>query len=425
MLTSAVYATEHPITTSEDISSTAFWRRPFDERDQTFARLRESAPVSWHEPLETPGIHPEEHGERGFWAIVRVDDIRHVSENNLTFSSARPGVISARPVHPAYVLPASFTEMDSPLHGKFRMSMSRGFTPKAVKLLGDKIQLRATQIVDRVVGAGDFDFVSEVSSRLPMLTVADLVGIPESLVEAFAEAGDNMVSSNDDRIRTPGMTPLEFSMQQRATLQAIGVEAVNERRKRPANDVATALASLEIDGVGLTDTEIGAMMQNLSIAGNDTTKQTTTRTVVALDRNPEQRAWLEEDFDGRIAGSVEEFVRYASPILSFARTALTDTEIGGQPISAGDKVVMFYCSGNRDETQFDDPQRFDLSRTRNAHVAFGGGGIHYCLGNGVAKAQLRALFAQILTKLPHMTVGEPEYLHSDFVNGVTRLPVHA
>ncbi|MHC5794835.1 cytochrome P450 [Lacisediminihabitans sp. FW035] len=418
-----VYATRHDSTTTEDISSVQFWGKTFEQRDETFARLRRDNPVSWHVPLETPEMPAEVHGESGFWAVTLAEDIRYVSENNELFGSGEPGSVGLRPQHPALIQPPTFLSMDPPFHTRYRQIMSRAFTPKAVGVLSEKISRRAGEIVDRVVGGGEFDFVAEVSSKLPMLTVADMVGVPESLVREFAEAGDRFIGARDPEMMPPGVNPMEFVMQQLGILQQIGVDLVAHRRQHPANDIATALAGANFDGAPLTDDEIGAVMLLLSVAGNDTTKQTTSRTVVALDRNPDQKAWLTEDFDGRIAGSIEEFVRYASPVIEFARTARQDIELRGQHIVEGDKVVVFYASGNRDEREFENPHSFDLTRGRSAHVGFGGGGIHFCLGNGVAKAQLRALFSEILEKLPAIEVGEPEELYSEFINGIKRLPV--
>ncbi|CAB4821912.1 unannotated protein [freshwater metagenome] len=161
----------------------------------------------------------------------------------------------------------------------------------------------------------------------------------------------------------------------------------------------------------------------MSVAGNDTTKQTTSHTVISLAKHPEQRDWLLEDFDGRINGAVEEMVRHAAPVMTFARMAVRDLEVGGQQIRAGDKLGLLYCSGLRDETVFPDPERFDLSRPRSAHVGFGGGGAHYCLGAGVAKTQLKALFGELLTRVPKMEVGEPDHQVSNFLRMVRRLPV--
>jgi cytochrome P450 len=416
-----IHQNPHPVTTNMDISSEAFWLKPFEERDLTFEWLRRNAPVSWHLPLEDSELPQEVHKQTGFWAVVRAEDITYVSQNHELFSS-EIGATSLRPASPNFYREPTFLNMDPPRHTAYRKVLSAAFTPKAVAKLSEKIQQRAEQIVDRVVGAGDIDFVAEVSSKLPMLTVADLVGVPENLVEAFAKAGDDIVSARSLGEIPAGMKFEDFARDRMMFLYGIGAELAALRRKSPADDIVTSLVEADFDGHKLTDGDIGSMMLLLSVAGNDTTKQTTSRTVIQLDRNPDQRDWLAEDFDARIVNSIEEFVRHASPVMQFARTAMVDTEIAGTPITAGDKVGMFYASGNYDESVFPDPHRFDLSRPRTPHVGFGGGGVHYCLGNGVAKAQLRALFGQILTKLPRIEIGEPEYLHSEFINGVVRLP---
>ncbi len=417
------FSREHPITTDEDISSDTFWDQPFDVRDETFARLRKTAPVSWHPRRNTPEV-AEEYQPAGFWALTKKEDISFASQNHGIFSSdTRNGGISFHAVDPRFETTPTFLTMDPPDHTRYRQIMSAAFTPKAVARLTEKITERAEQIVDAVAGGGEFDFVRDVSAKLPMLTVADLVGVPESLVQTFAHAGDNVVGAADPEFVAELANPQEYILEQTRILTQIGVDIVEHRRTHPASDIATALANFQPDGRPLNEAEIGSMMLLLSVAGNDTTKQTTTRTVVSLWRNPDQRQWLIEDFDGRIAASIEEFVRHASPVLQFARTALQDVEIRGQHIERGDKVLLFYCSGNRDEDSWPDAHRFDIRRRPVSHVGFGGGGVHYCLGNGVAKAQLRALFKQILTRLPDMEVGEPELLRSDFINGVKRLPV--
>ncbi|OHV58637.1 MULTISPECIES: cytochrome P450 [unclassified Pseudofrankia] len=417
-----LFANEHPLTTDKDISSEAFWRKTFRERDKTFAWLRRKAPVSWHRPLEDPVLPPEIHGEAGFWAVTKAEDIRFVGLNHELFSNALGG-ISLRPMLPAMTQSASFLEMDPPDHTRYRQIMSAAFTPRAVARVNAKIEERARQIVGGLVGAGDFDVVEDLSARLPMLTVADLIGVPEGLTQTFADAGEKFIGAlTNPESRPEGVSLSEFAGEQLGILRDIGVDLVNFRRTRPGDDIATALANAQFDGRRLSDEEITSIMRLLSIAGNDTTKQTTSWTVLALDRNPEQRAWLLEDFDGRIAGAIEEFVRYACPVLQFARTATQDVELGGQQIRQGDKVAVFYCSGNRDEAVFEDPHRFDLSRGRTPHVGFGGGGIHYCLGNGIAKAELRALFGEILTQLPKLQVtGEPDLLFGEFSSGIRHL----
>ena len=419
-----LFATDHPLTVDKDISSQAFWQKSFDERDQTFSWLRQHAPVSWHAPLEDPSVPPEVHGEKGFWAVTRQADIQHVSQHHELFSS-EIGSVQLRPRNPATVQPPSFLELDPPRHTEYRRIMSAAFTPKAVRRLTDQIDARAAQIIDNVVGAGRIDLVEQVSSRLPMLTIADLVGVPESLTETFAQAGDRLISAAyGDEDLLQGQKPADFLLAQVKILAEIGNEMVAHRRRQPTDDIATALAQANLDGRPFTGEEIASVMVLLSVAGNDTTKQTTSATVWSMHRWPEQKEWLAADFDGRIGGAIEEFVRHASPVMQFSRTATQDVELGGQLISTGDKVGIFYCSGNRDESVFEDPFTFDLSRRPNPHVGFGGGGVHYCLGNGIAKAQLRALFREILTKLPKLeVVGEPTPMRSEFINGITRMTV--
>jgi cytochrome P450 len=415
---------QHPFTTDKDISSIAFWAQPFDEREKTFGWLREHAPVSWHPPVEQMGIPPEVHGEAGFWAVVRAADVAFVSQNPRLFSSdsKKWGPPTLRPLSAELTRRPTFLSLDPPLHTEYRRLISKHFTPKGVARLVDKLNQRAEQIVDRVVGAGEIDFVSEVSAKLPMLTIADLVGVPEELVGTFADAGDKIIGAADPEV-TGGVDPVEFVAQQLVVLREIGVGVVAHRRKHPADDLATALAQSDVDGRQLDDDDIGAYMVLLSIAGNDTTKQSTTHLVMELWRHPEQMDWLTDDYDNRIGPAIEEVLRYASPVMDFARTATEDVELGGQTIERGDKVAIFYCSSNRDESVFPDPHRFDITRPPSIHQAFGAKGVHFCLGNVLAKAELRALFAQILTKLADMEVGEPEMLNSSFLNAVHRLPV--
>jgi cytochrome P450 len=222
-----------------------------------------------------------------------------------------------------------------------------------------------------------------------------------------------------------GVDPMAFLHEQIDVLRHTAMEIARDRRRNPKDDLMTSIVQAEVEGNRLTDDQIGGFMILLSTAGNDTTKQTTTQAVWALSRNPDQKRWLIEDFDGRINSSIEEFVRFATPVLDFARTVVTETAVAGTTLRAGDKVGIFYCSANRDESKFERPHEFLLGRSPNPHVGFGGGGVHYCLGNAVAKTQLRSMFRELLTRVPNMEVGEPEWLlPNSFVNGIRRLPVH-
>jgi cytochrome P450 len=195
-----------------------------------------------------------------------------------------------------------------------------------------------------------------------------------------------------------------------------------ERREHPGDDLFTSLVTAEVDGDRLADADIAAFFVLLAVAANDTTRQTTSHALKALTDFPDQRAWLLEDFENRIGGAIEEFIRWASPVMTFRRTAATDFEIGGQAIRAGEKVVMFYPSGNWDTEVFEHPERLDLSRSPNPHVSFGGGGVHFCLGAHVARAQLRAIFGELLRQLPDIQAGEPVYVPGNFIHGIRSMP---
>ena len=404
-----------------DISSWGFWTRPFNERDVSFAKLRREPSPTWHRPIE-PG-YP--HGEPGFWAMTRHEDITYVSKHHELFSSAQTGDVSVSPLPPNDVdMTSLFLIMDPPRHTLYRRIISSAFTPKYLARLRDKIEKDAAEIVDAMIGAGEIDFVKACAMHLPMRTVSDLIGISEERREPVAQAAEAMFAATDPEEFDSGEEDImSYIGRQVGVLHAAAIEVANDRRQNPQDDLITMIVQAEVDGQRMTDQEIGAFMVLLSTAGNDTTKQTTTQTMLALSRNPDQAAWLLEDYDARIGGAIEEFLRYVSPIQCFARIAVEDTEIRGAQIKKGDKVAMFYNSGNRDEKVFDRADEFILSRDPNPHVSFGGGGIHYCLGNQIAKMQMKALFRQILTKAPHMQVGEPVYLTSIMMHGIKRLPV--
>ena len=196
-----------------------------------------------------------------------------------------------------------------------------------------------------------------------------------------------------------------------------------DRRANPGDDLISDLVHSEVDGDRLTDAEVAAFFVLLAVAGNDTTRQTASHAVRALTDFDDQRAWLAADFDDRIGSAVEEFVRWATPVMTFRRTAAVDVELGGRQIAAGDKVVMFYASGNFDTDVFDAPGVLDLGRKPNPHLGFGGGGRHFCLGAHVARAQLRALIHELITQLPTITAGAPDYLQGNFVHAIRSMPV--
>jgi cytochrome P450 len=400
-----------------DISSKAFWQKTSEEREKTFALLREQRPVSWQRPVED-AVTPDP-DDPGYWAVVKHADIVKVSRDHETYISGQ-GVLFDLLPDIFLEMSQSFLAMDPPKHDKLRRLVSSAFTPKQIKRIDDKITTAARETVDSISRKGKIEFVSECAEKLPVRMFGDIFGIPEHLRPTVAKAAADVVAWADPEILGDRSAD-EVQVEACATLHEVAEELIADRRKNPTEDLMTALVQAELDGQSLDDFEIGSFFVLMAVAGTDTTKHTASHTVLAFTRFPEQRDWLLEDFEGRINQAIEEFVRYASPVMTFRRTAIKETDLGGQRIIPGDKVVLFYPSGNWDTDVFADPDRLDLARDPNPHVGFGGGGLHFCLGNQLAKSMLRALFREILTRIPEFTAGEPEYLGSNFMRGVKRL----
>ncbi len=399
-----------------DITTRAFWSRPFAIRDETFAQLRAADGLTWHPPL--PSLFSIE--EAGFWALTRRADIVYASQHSELFTSTQGVALDPMPAEVQRIA-TFFLTMDPPEHTVYRRLISAAFTPRNIRRIEEQIQQNAVSVVDDLVGAGDVDFVTACSARLPMMTISDMLGVAPSDRETVAQAAEKLFSMSDDEYSTLEDRAAD-TINEIMFLSNCGIELAKFRRANPADDLMTSIVNAEVDGHRLTDEEIGAFLILLASAGNDTTKQTTTHAMMALVADPAQRDWLIEDFDGRIGPAVEEFIRWASPVMQFARFATTDTEIAGTQIKAGDKLGLFYCSANRDESAFEAPHTFDVARAPNPHLGFGGGGAHFCLGNQLARTELRNLFRELLTRLRRVELGEPSYLLSNFVHGVKHLP---
>ncbi|GAA0610660.1 cytochrome P450 [Sporichthya brevicatena] len=406
-----------------DISSLAFWGKTPAEREPAFDELRRERPLSWHRPVETELIPDED--DPGFWALVTHADVTAVSRDAETWGSGMEfgGVMMENVPEDIIEMAHSILSMDDPRHGRLRMIISSVFTPRRVKLIEDQIAAQAAAIVDDLGPSGEVNFVSAVSARLPMWTISEMIGVPPEDRQTFTDAANAMVAWNDEEYLA-GRDGLQLLFDSLMTLHGGAYRMAEERAENPRDDLITALVQAEVDGQKLTPEEIAAFFVLLSVAGNDTTRQTTTHGLLALHRHPEQCEYLMADFEGRIDRAIDEFLRWGTPVLTFKRTARKDTEIRGRHIAAGEKAVLFYQSANRDEAVFADPYRFDLTRDPNPHVAFGGGGPHFCLGASLARVQLRAIFHQVLHRLPNLEViGEPVFLRGNFIHGIKRLPV--
>ncbi|HEX6493166.1 MAG TPA: cytochrome P450 [Candidatus Dormibacteraeota bacterium] len=401
-----------------DLSSMDFWSMTAVERDRSFAVLRRERPVSWHRPPENPLLPADAAG--GFWAVVRHADLVAVSKDPQTFCSGR-GVIYGDAPPELLEASQSFIAMDAPRHTKLRRLVAAAFTPRRVATIDAQIRAQARAIVDELVERGDCDAVEHISRRLPMWTIAEMMGVAPEVRETYTTMANRLVAAADPEVAAAS-DPLTVIVECIMGLTRMALELAAARRARPADDLMTALVEAEIDGDRLTDAEIGAFFVLLAVAGNDTTRNTISHTLVALSRNPDQRRLLAGDFVPRIDRAVEEMVRWATPVMTFRRTATRDVELAGVPIAEGDKVVLFYSSANRDERVFEAPERFDIGRDPNPHVGFGGGGPHFCLGFFLARTQLRSIFDELLHRLPDLEVGEPEYIPGSFIHGVKRLP---
>jgi cytochrome P450 len=403
------------------LSHPDFWARSPAERESTFAVLRREAPVSWQPPTEG-GLRllPPGPDDPGYWAVVRHEDVVTVSRNPQIFSSASGATLE--PIPPELVeAAASILGMDPPRHNGFRRLISSTFTPSQVGRIEGQIAAQARRIITDLVERGPRDFVEAVSQRLPMWTISEMIGVAPDDRERMTAAADAMVAWNDPEFHGGGHA-LDTFVRSMLELRTAAMELAAFRRRKPADDLMSALVQASVDDQRLSDDEIGAFFVLLSVAGNDTTRHTISHAMLALSENPDQRAFLAADFEARSKTAVEEFVRWATPVITFRRTALRSTVLAGQSIAEGDWVVMFYSSANRDEAVFDDPTRFNLSRTPNPHVGFGGGGPHFCLGAFLARTQLRTVFRELFARVPALEVGDPEYLVSNFISGIKRLP---
>ena len=401
-----------------DVSTLTFWELGAEERDARLAILRAKRPVSWQRPAEGMATLPGRE-DPGYWAVLRHTDVVTVSRDPETYSSAKGFQIEDVPEE---ILEAagSFLGMDHPRHTKLRRLVSTAFSPRRVRALEDKIAARSARLVDDLLERGEGDFVEVVSKPLPSAVFAEMMGVGEEDRDRVTGLANDMVAWNDPDV-LQGRDGLTLLMETLVGLYAEASALSDRRRAEPADDILTGLVTAEIDGDRLTDEEIAAFFVLLSVAANDTTRQTISHGMRAVCRFPEQRKLLASDLDHHLPQAVEEMVRWATPVMTFRRTATRDAELNGTAISHGDKVVMFYVSANRDESVFPDPWRFDITREAQ-HVGFGGGGPHFCLGASLARSMVRSMFRELVFRAPTLELGEPNFLVGNFIQGITTMP---
>lgn len=401
-----------------DISSIAFWRQPPEVRDQSFAKLRAKGGVTWHPPVEAqpvPATSP------GFWGISSHAALVEVSRDPERFASSLTSISVYEVPYELVTATASFMPMDPPEHTRYRRLVSKAFTPRQLQRIDGHIAQRATLAVDTLLNNGPCNFVDAVADYVPSQVIADMLGVEDQGVrEEFVDIVTRLLAFGDPGVqRNDGTNAIEFFAKMVFDLHASGYRHLEAKRRNPGDDLMTALMHAEVDGEKLTDAEVVSFYCSLVAAGTDTTRNTLTLALQALTDFPGQRRLLLEDLPGRIDGAVLEMARWASPVLSFARRATRDTAVNGIPIAAGDRVVLWYESANRDESVFECPWQFDIFRDNSHQVAWGGGGPHYCLGANLAKVEIRATMTELLTRIPTIrAVGERTRQSSPMVNTI-------
>jgi cytochrome P450 len=397
-----------------------FWTAPLADRSAAFAALREREPVAFFAEPESALLPPGP----GYWALTRLDDVVEASRTPSVFTSG-PGATSIADLPPEFLeFYGSMINADDPRHARLRRIVSRGFTPRRLATLTDEVQRTATGIVDDLVAAGGGDAVADIAARLPLKIVCDMMGVPESQYD-FVYRTSNVILGATDPEYVPDAENIVVALLQAGNELAELVRDLGRHRiEHPTDDVTSALVNAQIDGERLTPDELASFFILLVVAGNETTRNAISWGLKLLTDHPEQRAaWL-ADLDGVTPTAVEEIVRWASPVVFMRRTLSTDAVLGGQPMGAGDKVLLFYWAANRDPAHFTDPDAFDVRRAPNPHVGFGGPGPHFCLGAHLARREMSVVFRELLTRVPDIrATAEPRRLRSMFINGIKEMPV--
>ena len=376
---------------------------------EAFRTLRQHAPVFWHKEANGPG----------FWAVTKYHDVVAVSRDPRTFSSAKKGVFTFDPVpEDLERMQLMMLNMDPPKHTKLRALVNKGFTPRMVAHFEPRLRARANDIIDAVAGKGQCDFVSEVAAELPLQAIAELMGIPHADRHMVFNWTNRLIGFDDAEFQASW----DDAKLAAAEMYLYANQLAAERRERPGDDLVSVLMNAEVEGERLTELEFDLFFVLLAVAGNETTRNLISGGMLALMEHPEQHARLLAN-PALMPTAVEEMLRWVSAVIEFRRTATRDTVLRGQTIRAGDKVIIYYISANRDEEVFPAADRFDVGRSPNDHLAFGIGE-HFCLGSNLARLEIRVLFEELLRRLPDIELAGPvDRLRSSLINGIKRMPV--
>jgi cholest-4-en-3-one 26-monooxygenase len=386
--------------------------RPFADRvpHEWFAFLRKNAPVWWQEEEAGPG----------FWAVTSHADCTTVNRDYEHFSSSKKATfLWDLPEDDLAQQQMLMLNMDPPLHTRYRRLVNKGFTPRMVNQLHEGINAAADQIIDSVIEKGSADFVTDIAAELPLMVIADLLGVPDEDRHRMFDWSNRMIGSDDPEYQTGE----EASQQAAMELYAYASELFNTKRIDPHEDLMSVLTQVEVDGEKLNSMELELFFLLLTVAGNETTRNLISGGMAAFFDHPDQWELLRND-RSLLPSATEEMLRFVSPVMNFRRQTTSAFELGGQQIEEDTKVVFFHISANRDESVFENPQTFDITRNPNPHLAFGAGGPHFCLGANLARMEIRVMFEHLLDRVPDIALdGEVQRLQSAFISGVKHIPV--
>jgi cytochrome P450 len=396
-----------------------FWAGPRDVREGAFKTLRDTPGlIHYDEAIVEDAPFPP---GPGYWALARHDDVWAVNRNAKLFCSGQGSTITDIPQEMNEFF-GSMINMDDPKHYRLRSIVSKGFTPKEITKVEGYVHTKAERIVDRLIE--NFpdrrcDFVEHIAASLPLEIICDMMGIPEQDYAQVFSWTNTILGVGDPEFGTSYEELMAHALEMFTYAQALG----ESRRANPTDDITSVMMTAEVDGERLTPQEFGSFFILLVVAGNETTRNAISHGMKALTDHPDQRDLLYDDFEAHSRTAMEEIVRWATPVINFRRTATEDTELSGQKIEAGEKVVMFYNSANRDERIYENPFVFDVTRPlQPQQVGFGAGGPHFCLGANLARREMTVMFDELRRRLPSMRItGEPDYLQSGFINGIKRM----
>lgn len=408
---------------SIDLSEMAFWERPLTERDQAFATLRRERPVAYFKDPVFDGGAIEFPVGPGYYAVTSHKGVAEASRHPEVFRSGQ-GAVSIIDLPPEMVEYFSgMISTDDPKHARLRRIVSNAFNPRTVKAIEDSIERLAREYVDSAVESGTGDFIVDIAAPFPLRIICDMMGVPPSEDATVLTASNIILCGGDPDIMPADKDPILTLLEAGSTLTSIMEDLGAFRRENPIDDLTSALVNAEIEDERLTQQELASFFVLLVTAGNETTRTAIAHGLNAFTNFPDQRDLLESDFDAHLKTATDEIVRWASPVTWMRRTLAADHELDGTPLKAGDKVLLFYNSANRDETVFTDPYTFDITRTPNDHYGFGAPGPHFCLGAHLARREISVMFRELFSRFPQAQVtGEPAMLRSSFINGIKRLP---